>query len=112
MNSFFCSTSRKFDFISRMNDDVSTYVSLGNKGYLFLTIPMICLEQKETQSSDGGLTDMYKAFGTYVKSFYTIMYQPSSVKVGLMGDTHKRLHHSIDWDCTVPCIISEDFRKT
>jgi len=111
MNSFFCSTKRKFDYISRMNDDVSTYVKLGHKGVLFLTIPLICLEQIETQKNEGGLTKMYVDYGTYVKSFYTVMYQPSSVKVGMMGETHKRLHHRIDWDCTVPCIISEEWKK-
>lgn len=112
MNSFFCSTKRKFKFIARMNDDVSTYVKLGNTGLLFLTIPHICLEQVETQQQIGGLTKMYTDYGTYVKSFYTIMHQPSSVNIGLMGVSHKRLHHRIDWDTTVPCIISEQYRKT
>lgn len=111
MNTFFCSTHRRFRYISRMNDDVSTYIKLGNLGKLFLSVNNSTITQKTTQAGEGGLTKMYLDMGTYTKSFYTVMYQPSSVKVGLMGDTHKRLHHSIDWNTTVPCIIGEEFRK-
>lgn len=113
MNFWILSTKRRYEYISRMNDDVSTYVSLGNRGLLFLTFPLIAIQQHETQSNDGGLTDMYKKLGTYVKSFYTVMYQPSSVKVEMMrSHIHERLHHAIDWDCTVPCIIREEHRKS
>ena len=41
MNFWVLSTKRKYRYISRMNDDVSTYVHLGNKGLLFLTFPLI-----------------------------------------------------------------------
>ena len=112
MNFWVLSTKRKYKYVSRMNDDVSTYISLGNKGLLFLTFPLIAVQQHETQSNTGGLTDMYEAFGTYVKSFYSVMYQPSSVKVEMMrSHVHERLHHSINWDATVPCIVSEQFRR-
>jgi len=113
MNFWMLSTKRRYEYISRMNDDVSTYVSLGNKGGLFLTFPLIAIQQYETQTNAGGLTDMYKKFGTYVKSFYTVMYQPSSVKCEIMRSHHEeRLHHAIDWDCTVPCILREEHRKS
>lgn len=111
MNSFFCLTERRFDFIARMNDDVTTYVKIGNLGKVFLSINNCVINQKTTQQSSGGLTEMYLDFGTYVKSFYTVMYQPSSVKVSVLKSNHKRLHHEIDWSKTVPCILPESFRK-
>ena len=111
MNSFICSTKRRFSFIGRVNEDVNAYVRLGNNGGLFLTANNAFVYQITTQKNSGGLTETYLEQGTYVKSFYTVMYQPSSVKVALMGETHKRLHHNINWDCTVPCIISEQYRK-
>ncbi len=111
MNTFICSTKKSFRFISRMNDDVSTYIRLGNVGNIFLSVNNCTITQKTTQANSGGLSEMYLDSGTYVKSFYTVMYQPSSVTVGIMGETHKRLHHRIDWDTTVPCIISEDLRR-
>jgi len=111
MNFWLLSTERQFAYVGRMNDDVNTYVSLGNKGTLFLTFPFLSLVQERTQSNSGGLTSMYNEFGTYVKSFYSIMYTPSAVKIAMMGEKNKRLHHSIAWDNAVPVIISENWRK-
>lgn len=107
MNSFFCSTDRPFKFIGRINEDVNTYTSFQSKGNLFLTIQNASITQQETQRGKGGMTDIYKDSGTYVKSFYTVICQPSSVTIELMHTKHRRLHHSIDWDKTVPCIIDE-----
>ncbi len=111
MNSFLCSTDRPFQFIGRMNEDVTTYVNLGNKGNLFLTVPNVAIHQRPTQADKGGLSDMYLDYGTYVKSFFSVMYNPSCVKVGEMGEKHKRLHHKVSWNNAVPCILREEYRK-
>jgi len=111
MNSFICSTERPFQFLGRINEDVNAYCNFGYRGHLFMTVAQLRLEQKQTQSNAGGLTDIYLNFGTYVKSFYSVIYNPSSVKVRQMGQNNKRLHHSINWDTTVPKIMSEKFRK-
>lgn len=111
MNSFFCSTKRKFQFISRLNEDVNTYMTLGSNGMLFLTLSWIRLEQKRTQDEIGGMTDAYIDGGTYVKSFYTVMYCPSFCKVALMGDKNQRLHHRISWSNAVPVILDEKYKK-
>lgn len=111
MNSFFCRVDRPFKFLGRMNDDVNAYTSLGSVGNLFFTIADITLEQGGTQSNKGGLTDMYLQFGTYVKSFYSVIVCPSCVKISDMGQTQKRIYHTINWENTVPKIISDRFRK-
>jgi len=111
MNSFICSTERPFQFVGQLNEDVNTYVTLGSKGYLFLTVPFIGLEQLQTQGQSGGMTEAYLQFGTYCKSFTTVMMHPSSVKVSMMGFTSKRLHHSIKWKNTIPLIINEKYKK-
>jgi hypothetical protein len=111
MNSFFCMTDRPFRFMSKLNDDTTTYVMQGNRGLVLLTSISISLGQEDTQQNDGGLTELYKKFGTYVKSFYSVMYAPSCVKIRPMGDHRIRLHHSIDWGATVPKIIREECRK-
>ena len=111
MNSFFCSTKRRFWFVGQLNEDVNTYITLGAKGNLFLTIPFVGLEQKETQKTKGGMTDAYLKYGTYVKSFTTTMMQPSSVFVAMMGFTEKRLHHRIKMINTTPMIINEKHKK-
>lgn len=111
MNSFFCSTDRPFQFVGSMNEDVNTYTTLGSRGNLFLTIPVIAINQKDSQTQKGGITDMYKKFGTYCKAFTTTMMQPSSVKVSMMNSNHQRIHHSINWWSTVPMIIDQKYKK-
>ena len=111
MNSFLCSTKRPFKFMGRMNEDVTTYVNLGGKGHLFFTIPQVAVDQMGTQQEEGGLTDLYKSYGTYVKSFFSVMYNPSCVKISMIGLSHPRIHHRILWNNAVPKILSEDHKK-
>ena len=111
MNFFVCSTDRRFNFVGRINEDVNTYVHFGSKGDLFLTICELRLNQLQTQQNTGGLTEFYLDGGTYVKSFYTLIFNPSSVRVSLVGTIHPRLHHRINWNNTVPRIIDETFKK-
>lgn len=111
MNSFFCKTSDPFPFFGSMNDDCNMYVQNGIRGDIFLTIMRFQLDQGDTQSNDDGLANLYKSYGTYVKSFYTVMLSPSSVRIALMGTKATRLHHRIDYKKTVPCILSETFKK-
>lgn len=110
MNSFLFNTEKSMKFIGRMNDDVNTYVVNGKIGKIMFTLPRMMLNQEVTQKNTGGLTDMYKEFGTYVKSFYTVMMAPYCTKIRCMGK-HQRLHHQINWNTAVPKIISEKHKK-
>jgi hypothetical protein len=111
MNSFICSTDRKFQFVGSINEDVNTYTSLGNRGDIFFTFTNIQLDQKDTQSNNGGMTDEYALSGTYVKSFHSVLMHPSGVKVSMMNTNHTRLHHSIKWNNTAPCILDPKHKK-
>lgn len=111
MNSFICSTDRPFQFVGRINEDVNNYTHKGSLGYLFFTIASVRLEQKQTQSNDGGMTDIYLDNGTYIKSFYSVIFQPSSVTIALMGNKNNRLHHRVNWNATTPVILDEKYKK-
>lgn len=112
MNSFFCAVDRPFSFYGRINEDVTMYVTLGSRGGLFFTMNQVALEQIQTQQNPGGLTELYLDAGTYVKSFYSVMYQPSSVKVSIIrGPGSMRLHHRISWKNTAPMIVRESTKK-
>tara|TARA_R110000824_G_scaffold193230_1_gene375616 strand:- start:9949 stop:10785 length:837 start_codon:yes stop_codon:yes gene_type:complete len=112
MNSFICSTDNDFRFIGSMNEDVNTYTTLSSRGFLFFTFTGVQLDQKDTQSQNSGITDMYLLYGTYCKSFTTVMMMPSSVKVSMMNSrTSPRLHHSIKWKNTTPMIIDDRYKK-
>jgi hypothetical protein len=111
MNSFFCSIERRFWFVSRLNEDVNTYMALGHQGKIFMTIPFIQLDQMQTQTNKGGMSEAYLNSGTYTKSFYTVMCRPDCTKVNKMGRTNKRFHHLTDWSKAVPVIIDEKYKK-
>lgn len=111
MNSFFCSVHRPFRFVGRVNEDVNTYTSLQRRGLLFLTVPFATVQQPLTQSTPGGMTGLYLDNGTYIKSFYSVMYAPSCVRIGVMGTNHKRIHHVVTWDRTAPKLLRETYRK-
>lgn len=111
MNSFFCSTKRPFKFLGTINEDVTTYARLGSIGDLFFTVPNVSLKQTDTQSNNGGLTDFYLDEGTYIKSFYSVLFSPSSVIVSVLNTENARLHHRVSWNNTIPKILNEQYKK-
>lgn len=111
MNSFICSVDRPFEFKGRINEDVNAYTQLTSVGKIFLTIVQCNLQQKITQSNRGGMTDVYRDSGTYVKSFSSVIVFPSGVKVTLLNSHHKRIHHNVYWENTAPKILQEKWRK-
>lgn len=111
MNSLFCRADRPIDFRGTMNEDVTTYTTLGSRGKLFFTLCAMCVIQIPTQSLDGGMTEAYLETGTYVKTFYSVMAMPSCIKVSMMYSKHRRIHHRIDWERCVPKILNEKYRK-
>lgn len=111
MNSFFMDVDKPFEFLGATNEDVNAYVLLGKTGWLGMLIADVAIDQMTTQTNAGGLTDIYLQNGTYVKSFYSVIARPDCVSVGLMGSTHMRMHHSIEWDYCVPKIVSDRWKK-
>ena len=112
MNSFFCRVDRPIDYRGTMNEDVTTYTTLGSRGNLFFTVTKANITQKPTQSLAGGMSEVYEATGTYMKSFYSVMSMPSAVKVSQMGDKHTRIHHKVNWTACVPRILNERYKKS
>lgn len=111
MNSFFCDTTKRVKFLGRINEDVNSYVKYGRQGKLIFQINALSLKQKQTQSNSGGMTEIYDETGTYVKSFYSVMINPSCVSISLMGSKDKRLHHRVNWELTAPKILDEKWKK-
>jgi len=117
MNTFLCSTDKPFQFFGRINEDVNTYTCAQRRGdVLFFTHTGIQVNQLQTQSNTGGMTELYLDAGTYVKSFYSVMYAPSSVKISTIidpkkGSNNARIHHHVSWKHTTPYIISDEHRK-
>lgn len=111
MNTFFCRTDKPFTFPGRFNDDVNAYVSEGKTGTLFLTVTNLVTIQTPTQTNTGGITETYKKYGTYVKSFYSVIIDPSAVKISAMGVSDIRIHHEVNWNNAVPKILGSRWKK-
>lgn len=111
MNTFFLRSDHKFYFRMRMNDDVTTNVINTMQGKVFLSCTYVMIEMSPTQSGKGGMTEIYLDSGTYWKSFYTLMAEPSCSKIQMLNSKHKRIHHKIMWNNCAPKIISEKYKK-
>jgi len=111
MNVWFMRTDRPFRFVGLTNEDTNMYVSLGGIGKLMFTVTNVSVNQMQTQDNPGGLTEIYKQDGTFVKSFYSVMARPDCVKVAAMGDHYLRMHHNVEWDYCVPKILNEKWKK-
>ena len=113
MNAFFFKTDNKVEFVGRLNEDVNAYISCGNKGDLFFTVASAEMNQTQTQSNPGGLTEEYLDKGTYVKSFYSVMLCPSFVKIGKLSgnNVYWRIHHKIESRYGYPKIINERYKN-
>lgn len=111
MNVFFFKTDRRFPFVGRVNEDVNTYTYFANKGELFFTYCEVLVHQETTQANEGGMSGLYLDMGTYLKSFYSVMYSPQAVKIAQMGSGHTRIHHHVTWEKCAPKIIGEKYRK-
>lgn len=111
MNSFMFDAHKPMRFVGRSNEDVCSYLLHGQRGAKLFTIPSVALTQAQTQAQSGGMTELYLAQGTYVKSFYALMMAPSCTRIGALGDTHYRIHHAISYSKAVPVVIPERFRK-
>ena len=113
MQTFFFKVDNPIYFQGRFNDDVNMYLQYGKVGKTVLSIRDVVLITGETQQTSGGITEMYQQYGTYVKSFYSVMLRPDCVQIhGMtMFSGNRRIHHRINWDTAVPKIISSDFKK-
>ena len=111
MNAFFVRSDNPIPFVGTVNEDVNAYVNDGKTSRPYLTHNMVSLVQRITQTNKGGLTDIYLSQGTYVKSFYSIIFEPSCVKISMMGMKEFRLHHHVKWNLAAPKIISAKYKK-
>lgn len=120
MNIYCFDTEKEFKLPGRINEDASAYYVNGKLGKLFLTPAMIQLTQLPTQNNQGGVSDIYKRFGTYLKTIYTVIQRPDAVKISTFttsgsskvhhADT-RRIHHRSDNKVCFVKIISDKYAK-
>lgn len=112
MNSFFCDVENPFMFDGTINEDVNYYTQSGRLGVLNFNLFGYSLSQEDTQSGVGGMTEQYLSGGTYLKSFYSVMFSPSCVKIGKISHgKNERMHHRVDNNSAYVHILDEKYSK-
>jgi hypothetical protein len=111
MNTWLFDVEKPIYFTGKMNEDHNASVYLGGIGYILLTILNCFIIQVATQKASGGMSDIYADNGTFVKTYYSIMKNPSCVKVSSFYTEHARIHHLTNWNNAVPVILNEKYKK-
>lgn len=111
MNTYFFDVDKPVVFSGTLDEDMVASLRCGLSGELLLTSVDMTIVQMKTQANSGGLTDAYLDMGTYTKSFYAVMMNPSICKIAMMGDKHMRIHHKVKVGGMAPMIISGRYRK-
>lgn len=121
MNIYCFDTQKEVKLPGRINEDASAYYVNGKLGKIFLTLPLIQLTQLPTQNNQGGVSDVYKKFGTYLKTIYTVIQRPDAMKISTFATsgsskTHlsdtRRIHHKCSSKLCFTKIISDSYAKT
>lgn len=107
-NSFFCKTDSPFQFLGRVNEDVSTPAWHNMTGRLFLTVLDVMVFLHDHNKNSGGSTEQYKNLNLYWNYFYPVMYVPSAIKIsGKSGTINKQ----VSYENLVPKILNERWKR-
>lgn len=111
MNTLICSTDRRVVFNGRINEDVNSYTRGNQLGDIFISFPHVTIHQRASQTGNG-MSKTYEKFGTYTKSFYSVIQCPSFVKISvLQSPSSYRIHHNINTRFGVAKILSSRYKK-
>jgi len=111
MNVFFFDVDKPLQVNGMLNEDSVLGVDAARHGKILLTTCLVKMLQKQTQTNSGGLTEAYKSVGTYQKSFYSVLMNPSAAKIEYRTHSVGRIHHHITGRYAYPKIVSEKFKK-
>jgi hypothetical protein len=86
----------------RLNDDLINAIKVYKFGQSEFSFKFLNTKPFETQKVKGGLTDIYKDYGTVLKTMYAILYEPKVTKLVIKFG---RYHHETDWKLITPKIL-------
>lgn len=107
-NSFFCRADRPFEFLGRINEDVTTPAYNNMLGRLFFTNMHVRVMLYDHEKNKGGSTEQYKDVNLYWNYFYPVLFVPSAISI-VCG--RKGFIKSVKWDSLTPKILEERWRK-
>lgn len=90
----------------RMNDDLINAIETLRMGKREMSFKFMHMIMQETQSENGGNTDIYVAHGTVRKTAYAVLIDPRNVRLIIK---YGRYHHKVNWKGLCPRIIPARF---
>lgn len=107
-NSFFCKTRQPFEFLGRINEDVSTPAVNNNLGRLFFTVMGVQVTLYDHEKNKGGSTELYQNVNLFWNYFYPVLFQPSAISI---RGSQKGFTKHIAWNALLPKILNEKWSK-
>lgn len=93
--SFYLSDNKiQINHFGNHNNDVITSLELSKRGYVNMLFEGICYNSGPTQAG-GGLTELYKKFGTLDKGKVLVRAVPNFAKISI---NYNRIHHVVDYN--------------
>ncbi len=93
--SFYLTTNKnQIDHYGQHNNDVITSLGMSKAGYVNMLFEGICYNSGATQTG-GGLTEVYKKFGTLDKGKVLCRTHPNCAKI---SNTYNRIHHNVNYN--------------
>jgi len=90
---YLSSTKTQINHLGQHNNDVITSLELSKHGLINMLFEGISYNSEATQTG-GGLTEVYKKFGTLDKGKVLARAQPNYAKITV---TYNRVHHKVDY---------------
>ena len=88
------------------DDDTSLFTGIINEGLFTGTAQhSIVLQQVQSATQNGGLTDLYNECKLLNKALVTVIQFPSAIKAEYQPKNGGRIHHRINYKYLGPCII-------
>ena len=88
------------------DDDTSMFTGAMNEGYFTGSLYQgIVLQQTQSATASGGLTDLYNECKLLNKSLITPIQFPSAIRAEKQVMNGNRLHHRVNYKYLMPCVI-------
>lgn len=101
-------TDNPIKFRGLFSEDLHASLDAGIQGKTAIATTMVQIHSPTRGTNKGGLFDLYKDGGTYVRTFFTILAYPNVAKITIKnGEFKPTFNHS----AFVPLILSERWKK-
>lgn len=98
-------TNEVIKYQGTLCEDLNTILSYGEKGKLFFTNMMISFNTPKRGTNKGGLQELYNENGLYIRSCYSLIVNPSKIRILHNGKTKNKLNNRL------PKILNARWKK-